>query len=217
MTAANWGIARRIGFRFLAIFTALSVAPFPLDLIPESDWLRDAVDDGSAWLIGRFAESVLGIAAPASLGNGSGDRTIDYLYLLLAAIVAALATIAWSIVDRRRPGYPRRAAAGQRPRALGQALFNPRTLWVALSEGEQPIGLLTVDPTAGSIHLDLIDREFDPTGTPETWRYVRPAPDQLVIDAVHRGASLHVALHRESLPLLVTRGFRWINERPFKP
>ncbi|HEX8107988.1 MAG TPA: hypothetical protein VF516_09690, partial [Kofleriaceae bacterium] len=49
----------------------------------------------------------------------------------------------------------------------------------------------------------------------ETWQYARPAPDHLVIDGVHLGASLHVALHAAPEPLLTTRGFHWINEAPF--
>ena len=49
----------------------------------------------------------------------------------------------------------------------------------------------------------------------QTWHYARPAPDRLVIDGVHRGASLHVMLHPAPAPLLVTRGFHWINESPF--
>lgn len=49
----------------------------------------------------------------------------------------------------------------------------------------------------------------------ETWTYARPAPDRLVIDASHLGKKLHVALHREPDPPLLTRGFHWINEVPF--
>jgi hypothetical protein len=48
----------------------------------------------------------------------------------------------------------------------------------------------------------------------DTWRYSRPTPDRLVIDGVHLGRSLHVALHRAP-SLLMTRGFHWINEVPF--
>lgn len=49
----------------------------------------------------------------------------------------------------------------------------------------------------------------------ETWQYSRPAPDRLVIDAVHLGKTLHVVLRAVPDPLLVTRGFHWINERPY--
>jgi hypothetical protein len=48
----------------------------------------------------------------------------------------------------------------------------------------------------------------------ETWTYSRPAPDQLVIDCVHLGKTLHVVMHREPEGALLTRGFHWINEWP---
>jgi hypothetical protein len=49
----------------------------------------------------------------------------------------------------------------------------------------------------------------------ETWTYALSAPDHLVIDAPHFGKKLHVTLHREPDPPLLTRGFHWINEVPF--
>jgi uncharacterized membrane protein YphA (DoxX/SURF4 family) len=49
----------------------------------------------------------------------------------------------------------------------------------------------------------------------ETWSYNRPSPDQLVIDCVHLGKSLHVVMQREPEGALLTRGFHWINEVPY--
>jgi len=70
---------------------------------------------------------------------------------------------------------------------------------------------IKVDPAAGTITVIVDDKR----NTKETWKYTRPAPDQLVIDCVHRGASLHITLHREPEGMLMTRGFHWINEVPF--
>lgn len=70
---------------------------------------------------------------------------------------------------------------------------------------------IKVDADARTITLTTDDRDR----RRETWRYTRPAPDRLVIDGVHGGRYLHVALHREPDGLLVTRGFHWINEVPF--
>lgn len=47
------------------------------------------------------------------------------------------------------------------------------------------------------------------------WQYTRPAPDRLVVDGAHLGKTLHGTLHAAPEPLLVTRGFHWINESPF--
>jgi len=48
----------------------------------------------------------------------------------------------------------------------------------------------------------------------ETWNYALSG-DKLTIDATHAGHKLHVALEREPAPLLVSRGFHWIQEFPF--
>ena len=55
-------------------------------------------------------------------------------------------------------------------------------------------------------------------GVPTSWRYRRlDANDRtrLVIDGQLRGARLHVELVQEPPPLLLTRGFHWIQEAPF--
>ena len=70
---------------------------------------------------------------------------------------------------------------------------------------------LKVDAAARTITV-VVD---DATQRKEVWSYARPAPDRLVIDCVHRGKSLHVALHREPEGGLLTRGFHWINEVPY--
>ena len=49
----------------------------------------------------------------------------------------------------------------------------------------------------------------------QAWKYTRPVPDQLVIDCVHLGKSLHVVMHLEPEGALLTRGFHWINEVPY--
>ena len=48
----------------------------------------------------------------------------------------------------------------------------------------------------------------------ELLRYVRHG-DHLTIDGVHRGKPIHVTLTRQPPPLLVSRGFHWIQEFPF--
>jgi hypothetical protein len=68
-----------------------------------------------------------------------------------------------------------------------------------------------VDPARHTVTVTIdADRKQD-----EAWKYSRPAPDRLVIDGVHLGHALHIALHAAPAPLLVTRGFHWVNESPF--
>ncbi len=59
-------------------------------------------------------------------------------------------------------------------------------------------------------------RRFEPTWkTSVVWR--RPAPDRLELEGMFDGKKIVTRLHRVEPPkfLLVTRGFHWINERPF--
>jgi uncharacterized membrane protein YphA (DoxX/SURF4 family) len=107
----EWSFARRIGFRFAFVIAALLVFPFPIGVIPKTGWLASALakplDWGTNWLI-----AVLGLPPPYAGPNGSADRAYDYAQLLLVAAVAAIAAIAWSVIDRRRRSYSRLAAAG---------------------------------------------------------------------------------------------------------
>jgi hypothetical protein len=79
------------------------------------------------------------------------------------------------------------------------------------------IRTMTDDRTHLRAEISATERVIRVTGddTVETWHYARPAADQLVIDGRFRGRQLHVTLVREPEPLLVTRGFHWVQEKPF--
>lgn len=70
---------------------------------------------------------------------------------------------------------------------------------------------LQVDPAAHTLEVTV----DSPAKRSEIWHYSRPAPDRLVIDAVHRGRTLHMTMHLEPDGVLMSRGFHWINEVPF--
>ena len=75
--------------------------------------------------------------------------------------------------------------------------------------------LLAIDPKGKPGTLDLT-RRFDPE-----WKtalaYAQPKPGFLTLQGLWGGHRLQVRLHRVEPPkfLLTTRGFHWINERPF--
>lgn len=53
-----------------------------------------------------FAKHILHLATPITIfSNGSGDTTYDYVLILCIAVISALATIVWSLLDRRRAHY----------------------------------------------------------------------------------------------------------------
>lgn len=109
-SSQDWGPARRIGFRFGVVFGALVIFPFPLDALPRMEWLAVPVRQPLEWLTQWFAHAVIGVSGAAPAVNGSGDRTYDYVQLLLFAILGAIGAIAWSALTRRR-SHPRLAAA----------------------------------------------------------------------------------------------------------
>jgi hypothetical protein len=89
-------------------------------------------------------------------------------------------------------------------------------LGVAVRPMDGPIVRLpaTVDAARHTIEIKPKDR----TDPAETWRYTlsrEGALPSLVLDGTLRGKPFHAELHREPDPLLVTRGFHWINEVPF--
>ena len=104
-----WHPAKRIGFRFLAVYFVLYAMPFPLDQLP---WLGDRL---SQWIdtfwkkVGPWVGSnVLGLEGEMFIGpTGSGDTTLDYVKLLLMVVIAVVAVLVWSGVDRRRLHYDR--------------------------------------------------------------------------------------------------------------
>lgn len=67
-----------------------------------------------------------------------------------------------------------------------------------------------VDPERRTIEIML--------DAAEVWTYAKSddgEPTRLILDGTFRGKQLHAVLRREPDPLLVTRGFHWINEVPF--
>ena len=57
-------------------------------------------------LVPWFAEHVLHLENRITVfTNGSGDTTYNYVSLLVFVILSVLATVIWSIIDRRRPSY----------------------------------------------------------------------------------------------------------------
>lgn len=74
-SSQDWGLARRIGFRFGIVFGALVIFPFPIYALPKMQWLSEPLRQPLEWLTGWFADAVLGLPGQAPAFNGSGDRT----------------------------------------------------------------------------------------------------------------------------------------------
>lgn len=151
MVELIWSLPRRVAFRWAVILFALLMFPFPLTAIPKFDdvasLLRAPIQGSVVW----FAQAVLDLPAPDFAFNGSGDRLYDYVELLLFAIVAAVGTIAWSIVDHRRKAYPRLAAGAHVALRYYVAHAMLTYGWIKITKSQFP------DPRPGWLYQQLGD------------------------------------------------------------
>ena len=108
-----WTPPRRVVFRFGFLFAALLLFPFPLQVIPEADWLVDLVRKPFDGLVIWCATDVLGLDEPSLRPTGSGDTTASYVQHLVFFVLAVAGTAVWSVLDRRRTAYPRLAAGAR--------------------------------------------------------------------------------------------------------
>jgi hypothetical protein len=99
---AGWPLLKRVLFRFAVAFFVLINFPFPFDFFP-SDRLEPfllAISDAPVHLAARWLHVSVAIRP-----NGSGDTTYNWVNLLCVAVIAAVITVIWSVVDRRRRNY----------------------------------------------------------------------------------------------------------------
>ena len=104
----EWHPAARVGFRFVFSYLVLYILPFPVGGVPYTDAL--AAPYTRLWdaLVPWVGRRVLGIDYEiGTVFNGSGDRTYDYVQVFCFLVLAAAATLVWSLLDRRRKSYTR--------------------------------------------------------------------------------------------------------------
>jgi hypothetical protein len=109
----RWSPAALIAFRFAFVYLLLYCYPGAgrvslLDAVP---FLPDAVTEWATapWraLCPWVAVHVFHLSGPVTEYHptGSGDTTLDYVQLFCFVAIAALATVVWSVLDRRRTEY----------------------------------------------------------------------------------------------------------------
>lgn len=102
----QWGLLTRIAFRFaFSYFLLYNVSTF-IDLFPFTDAMAEKYEQVWQRLVPWIGSHVLHLPHPVAIfSNGSGDTTYDYVKLFPQMAIAVIATLAWSILDRRRPNY----------------------------------------------------------------------------------------------------------------
>lgn len=107
---SNWHPAKRIGFRFVFGYLVLYNFPFPLafDSLPVTGYLIEKYN--ALWQVSVpwVGKHLLRLSYDITVfTNGSGDTTYNYVQALCFLILAAVATVVWSSLDRRRVSYER--------------------------------------------------------------------------------------------------------------
>lgn len=98
--------AKGILFRFMFSYLVLCIVPFPLYLIPFSNYViapigtlfTHVTDAIGPWLLGKQYYH------PDAL-TGSGDTSFRYTQAFIFLMLAIIATVVWAVIDRKRFEY----------------------------------------------------------------------------------------------------------------
>jgi hypothetical protein len=101
----RWHPFTRTAFRFAFVYLLLFNLPFPLNAFPYVDKVAEFYNSFWNWLVPRLARAAFNREV-ASVFNGSGDRMFDYLLVACLLLIALLAAVVWTILDRKRLSYP---------------------------------------------------------------------------------------------------------------
>lgn len=101
-----WSFAHRVVFRFVFCYLVVYIFPFPFGDNPGSVWRFFVYDKMWYALVPWVGKHILHLRnAITVFPNGSGDTTFNYVQLLVFAVIAAVATIIWTALDRKRAEY----------------------------------------------------------------------------------------------------------------
>ena len=106
----EWPAAGRIAFRFLCAYLLLFTVPGPFGYLPfaATQALSRWIFEGTLALSRWTQVHVFGIAVPPPYAfTGSADTVYRYATYLDYAVIALLATVVWTAIDRRRLNYSR--------------------------------------------------------------------------------------------------------------
>jgi len=102
---SSWGLALKIAFRFGLSYFVLFCLPYPLNYLP---WAKLTAWYDAMWMkiVPWVGLHLLHLAQPiVPLSNSSGDTPYGYVRSLCFLVLAALITIVWSVLDRKRENY----------------------------------------------------------------------------------------------------------------
>jgi uncharacterized membrane protein YphA (DoxX/SURF4 family) len=104
----SWTVGSRIAFRFCLVYFGLfclltqifgGLLPIPLDFPDPSNFWP------TRQIVTWTEVHVFGVTHPLVYMGGSGDKVFDWVLVFCLLVVAAVSTIVWSFLDRRRLNY----------------------------------------------------------------------------------------------------------------
>ena len=105
----QWPIAGRIGFRFLSAYLLLFTFPGPFGWLPFASTraLSSWVFEGTLALSRWTQAHLFGISPAPFAFTGSSDTVYRYATQLNYVVIAVIAAVVWTLIDRRRSSYSR--------------------------------------------------------------------------------------------------------------
>ncbi|HYG62621.1 MAG TPA: hypothetical protein VEL74_08565 [Thermoanaerobaculia bacterium] len=107
LPAPEWSPATRILFRFAFVYFLLYYLPTPFSLIPFVGVLFAPIESFWSMLVPWVGSHFFAVEITDLMPNGSGDRTYGYVRVFCGLVLSLAATLAWTLLDRKRPSYPR--------------------------------------------------------------------------------------------------------------
>jgi len=108
----RWKLGTKIAFRFAFLYSSLYNLYIPLHLLafPPFSQINALYDSASNTIVHWVSRQVLHLSHDfardyLNTSAGSKDTTFDYVQVLCFLVVAVVATVVWSLVDRRRRNY----------------------------------------------------------------------------------------------------------------
>jgi hypothetical protein len=105
-TEPHWKFATRLAFRLVFVYQILYSFPFPLNLLPGSDKVLGWYDGLFAAMTTWTAAHILHLGQPVVLTPFiGGDSLFGWVQNLVKLLIAVIAAVLWSILDRKRTHY----------------------------------------------------------------------------------------------------------------
>ena len=100
----KWSLFKKLGFRFIFIYFGLYISTFFISYLPYTTsfvrWVTYNIQSIPVWVADKFLEIEITV-----FPGGSGDTTYNYVEVLAFFMLAIIAAIIWSVLDRKRPNY----------------------------------------------------------------------------------------------------------------